>query len=234
LPEAVDLLDQASELPNAHVVVTVNVDHVVQLDENLPLKQMYASADFIFADGMPIVWCSHLFRQDLPCRVTGADLFVKLCERAQASGKSIFVLGGMPGEEEMLQARYARIYPGLRVHLLCPSSNFDPQGVEAEEVAMLIRDLAPDFIFVCLGFPKQERWAFHHAAGLPSGVILCVGAAQEFALGLKKRAPEWMQQIGMEWLWRLLSHPKKLWRRYLVQGPTFLPIVFREWKKRNI
>jgi len=132
-----------------------------------------------------------------------------------------------------LLANYARIYPGLQVHLLCPSNNFDPYGFEAEQAALLIRQLEPDFVFVCLGFPKQERWAFRHAPGLSSGVILCVGAAQEFALGLKKRAPQWMQQNGLEWLWRLLSHPKKLWRRYLVEGPAFIPIFFREWKKRN-
>lgn len=231
--EAVAALLLASELPKARVVVTVNVDHVVRLDKDRLMKQRYASADFIFADGMPIVWSSRWLDRALPGRVTGADLFVALCQQAALTGKSIFVLGGMPGEESLLTAHYARAYPGLKVHLLCPSSNFDPEGAEGDAAAALIKQLLPDFIFVCVGFPKQERWALRHAPDFSSGIILCAGAAQEFALGLKKRAPLWVQNAGLEWLWRLATHPCKLWRRYLLQGPNFIPIVVREWNKRN-
>lgn len=231
--QSTDLLLHAAATKGPKVVVTTNVDHVVRLSRDAELKALYATADYTFADGMPVVWASRWFGKPLPSRVTGADLFVALCQNSTKTGQRVYVLGGRPGQEQLLLDRYAKRFPGLDVVVRCPPMNFDPRGAEAAAIVADIRACQPAFIFVCLGFEKQERWALRHVRQLESGVIVCVGAAQEFALGLKRRAPRWMQDSGLEWFWRLTSDPVHLWRRYLLQAPVFLWLVWQERREQG-
>ncbi|MEX3951582.1 WecB/TagA/CpsF family glycosyltransferase [Paraburkholderia sp. EG287B] len=214
----------------AQVAVTPNVDHVVRLDTQPDLQRLYRTADFLFADGMPVVWASRLFGAPLPERVTGSDLLPALCERAHAAGWKVVVVGGRPGHEATLVDGFAQHYPGLDVEVIAPSMTFDPTGPEGDAVAERVRAAAPDIVFVCLGMPKQERWALHHAGKLPGGLMLCAGAAVEFAVGLQQRAPLWMQRCGLEWCWRIKQDPARLWRRYLVDDRRFFAILWRHWR----
>ncbi len=233
--KVVDVLSAAALCRDgrARVVVTPNVDHVVRLDSQPELKRLYSSADYLFADGTPLVLASRLFGTPLPGRVTGSDLLPALCERAQKAGWKVAIVGGQPGHEQPLIDGLAARFPRLDFELIVPSMKFDPTGPEGEAVAERVRAAAPDIVFVCVGMPKQERWALHHADKLPGGVMLCVGAAIEFAAGLRQRAPRWMQRTGLEWGWRLLQDPKRLWRRYLVEGPRFIGICWRYWRNRH-
>lgn len=217
----------------AQVVVTPNVDHLVRLESDAALRQIYVHADLIFADGMPVVWASRLTDTPLPGRVTGADLFVALARGAAQQGLRIFVIGGQPGQEAALGSAFAQTYPGLQAEVYAPSMQFDPLGAEGEEALQRIARWRPAFVFACLGMPKQERWALTHRDRIDAAAVLCVGAAMEFALGIKRRAPAWMQRSGLEWLWRLASEPRRLWRRYLVQGLRFVPLVWRERKAQR-
>lgn len=226
--QAVDLLASHVATRPAQVVVTPNVDHLVSLSENVPVKAAYITADFAFADGMPVVWASRWLNRALPARVTGADLFVALCRLGQSKNWRINVFGGMPGQEQMLSDRFAAVYPGLQVNILCPGMGFNHLSDEANRAADWVNATQPDIVFVCLGFPRQCLWSLHNRPRLDTGLVLCVGAAMEFALGFKSRAPRWMQRSGLEWLWRLCSEPSKLWRRYLVRGPRFLKLVWDE------
>ncbi len=231
--QAVALLsEQVSHRP-AKVVVTPNVDHVLSLDKNPVLRDVYNSADFKFADGMPIVWSSKLLGQPLPERVTGADLLVALCQQAVVQQWRVSVLGGLPGQEAMLLRRFEEVYPGLHVTIKCPPMGFDHRSEEAAEAVHWVNASKADVVVVCLGFPRQSLWSITNRLKLDAGLVLCVGAAMEFALGLKQRAPRWMQTSGLEWLWRLGSNPLTLWRRYLVKGPRFITLVHREWCKRK-
>ncbi|MEI2414846.1 WecB/TagA/CpsF family glycosyltransferase [Orrella sp. JC864] len=230
--QAVALLGEAALRRDgrAQVVVTPNVDHVVRLERAPDFKRRYAQADFLFADGMPLVWASRLLGAPLPERVTGADLFTALCRQAQAHGWRVGLLGGMPGQQALLAERFAQHYPGLDIAIRCPSMQFDAHGPEGQQAAQWARELDADILFVCLGMPKQENWSLHHAASLRGGILLCVGAAMEFAVGLQKRAPRRVQAAGLEWLWRLLGNPRRLWRRYLVDDPRFLLLCWRQWR----
>ncbi|CAG9262865.1 N-acetylglucosaminyldiphosphoundecaprenol N-acetyl-beta-D-mannosaminyltransferase [Paraburkholderia unamae] len=214
----------------ARVAVTPNVDHVVRLDSQPEFKRLYQTADFLFADGMPVVWASHLFGPPLPGRVTGSDLLPALCERARAGGWKVVVVGGRPGHEAALVNGFAQHYPGLDITVIAPSMTFDPTGPEGAAVAERVSAAAPDIVFVCVGMPKQERWALHHADKLPGGLMLCAGAAVEFAVGLRERAPAWMQRCGLEWCWRVMQDPARLWRRYLVDDRRFFGILWRHWR----
>jgi N-acetylglucosaminyldiphosphoundecaprenol N-acetyl-beta-D-mannosaminyltransferase len=214
----------------AHVAVTPNVDHLVRLDKQPELKRLYRTADYLFADGMPVVWASRLFGKPLPGRVTGADLLPALCERARASGWKVMIVGGQPGREQMLIDGIAANYPGLNLEVIAPSMSFDPLGPEGDAIAERVRAAAPDIVFVCIGMPKQERWAFNNADKLAGGLMLCAGAAMEFAAGLQRRAPAWMQRSGFEWCWRIAQDPARLWRRYLIDDQRFIRICWRQWR----
>ena len=220
----------ASRARPACVVVTPNVDHLTRLDRSTPeFRALYASADAIFADGMPLVWASkHFSDTPLPGRVTGSDLFVRLARRAGERGLPIFVLGGQPGDEARLSAELAARFPGLKAEVFSPSMQFDPEGAEGLEALRRIALTRPAIVFACLGMPKQELWAMGHRHEIDASVVMCVGAALEFALGQKRRAPAWMQRAGFEWLWRLLSEPRRLWRRYLLQSLRFARLLRRE------
>lgn len=228
------LLDIARQRAHhAHVVVTPNVDHIVRLASDPVFKEFYSQSDFIFADGMPVVWVSHMTKHPLPERVTGADLFVSLTRAAVAERLSVFLIGGLPGQEAQLTADFQRVYPGIDITIYCPSMQFDPTGTEGQEALARVNTIKPDIVFVCLGMPKQERWALTHRPVMSASLVLCVGAAMEFALGLKSRAPQWMQKAGLEWFWRLCSEPGRLWRRYIIQGRKFIPLCWREWEKQR-
>ncbi|MFZ6772455.1 WecB/TagA/CpsF family glycosyltransferase [Undibacterium sp. SXout7W] len=229
-----ELLKVASERNHpSRIVVTPNVDHVVKLNQQPEFKQRYITSDYIFADGMPIVWASKMTPSPLPERVTGADLFVSLCLGCVEQQMSIFILGGQPGQEQMLRDAFAITYPRLKVSIFCPSMQFDTEGAESDEAIRQIQDAQPNILFVCLGMPKQEKFAFKYREQFATNnvpLILCVGAAMEFALGQKKRAPLWMQKIGMEWSWRLATEPRRLWQRYTTQGWKFLSLLKKEYQ----
>ncbi|MGV7240916.1 WecB/TagA/CpsF family glycosyltransferase [Caballeronia sp. M23-90] len=210
--------------------MTPNVDHVVRLDTHPDLLQAYRTADYIFADGMPIVWASRLFGKPLPGRVTGADLLSGLCGRAHAGGWKVTVVGGQPGQEGAIIDGFAVHYSGLNVEVIAPSMAFDPTGPEGDAIAERVLAGDPDIIFVCVGMPKQERWALHHADKFPGGVMLCAGAAVEFAAGLRRRAPVWMQRTGLEWSWRVMQDPRRLWHRYLIDDRRFFSIFWQNWR----
>lgn len=232
---AVERLSQAALRRDGHarVVVTPNVDHLTRLDKAPDFRERYSKAEFIFADGMPVIWASRWLGKPLPERVTGADLFVSLCRQAQRQRWRVMLLGGMPGTESKLMDGFARFFPGMDIEIVAPSMRFDPYGAEGEAFAEKVREHEPDVIFLCVGMPKQENWALHYAPTLPGGIILCVGAAMEFAIGLQRRAPKWVQRMGMEWAWRLASNPRRLWRRYLVDDTRFFLLCWRQWRNQR-
>lgn len=229
--EAVSLLRTilAGDGP-AKVVVTPNTDQIVKLSRDPALLQHYRRADFIFADGFPLVVASRLLHGGQGCRerVTGADLFPALCQVVAGRGGRIFLLGGHPGQQEGLRAALKRKYPAAAFEVFSPSLAFSPDSAEGREAAACLNGFRPELTFVCLGMPKQELWSLRYRSELATRLICCFGAAFEFDLGLVRRAPRLLQKMGLEWLWRLMGNPKKLGHRYLLDDPYFAILLFRE------
>lgn len=232
--EAVTTLSRtlAEDAP-AKVVVTPNTDQIVKLSRDTHLLSLYQSADFIFPDGFPLVLSSRLLHGKNSCqeRVTGADLFPALCQIIEKKQGRIFLLGGHPGNEASLRQAMAGKYPSATIEVFSPSMSFVADSDEGQKAVERINRFRPDITFACLGMPKQERWALRYCSTLHTKLICCFGAAFEFDLGLVKRAPQVMQDIGLEWLWRLLGNPRKLGRRYLLDDPYFVVILIREFLK---
>jgi N-acetylglucosaminyldiphosphoundecaprenol N-acetyl-beta-D-mannosaminyltransferase len=232
MPEALDRLDEFVRVGRAtgksHQVATVNADFVVKALDDPELRGILQGTDMATADGMPLVWGARLLGVDLAGRVTGADMVPALAERACERGYSLYLLGAAPGvaarAAEILQARH----PGLRIAgVVSPPYGsileMDPAIVEG------VRQARPDILLVAFGNPKQEKWISMHSRTLSVPVMIGIGGTLDFIAGVTRRAPDWMQRSGLEWLFRLVQEPKRLWRRYVVDLAGFGLFFVRQW-----
>jgi len=160
----------------------------------------------------------------------------RMCAEAAHHGFRVFFLGGLPGAAEMAAFNLRRRYPGLDIcGTYCPPFGFENDPAELYWIEKVVEETQPDLLCVAFGAPKQEIWMQRHRDRLHVGVILPVGAAFDTQAGLQRRAPQWMQRNGLEWFFRLLMEPRRLWRRYLIGNTRFIFLVLRQWahEKRN-
>lgn len=189
------------------------------------LQSAHAHAGMIAPDGMPLVWLSRLSGHPDTGRVCGPDFMPALCERSVVAGYKHFFYGGAPGVPERLAENLQSRFPGLRVAGLYSPPYRPLTDGEDTQVIRMIDESEADIVWVGLSTPKQEKWMLEHVGRMRAPVLLGVGAAFDFHAGMVRRAPYWMQLTGLEWLFRLLSEPRRLWWRYLVLAPAFLVLA---------
>jgi N-acetylglucosaminyldiphosphoundecaprenol N-acetyl-beta-D-mannosaminyltransferase len=198
-------------------VVTPNVDIMRALRRDRALHDMVGSATLVVPDGMPLLWAARLRGTPLPQRVTGASLIWSISAAAAASGRSVYLLGGAPGVPEAAAKALAARCRGLQVvGTDSPPMGFDDDPALLAPVLRSVADAAPDIVFCGLGFPRQERLIVRLREVRPEAWYVGCGAAIPFAAGAFERAPQWMQRTGLEWVHRLVTEPRRLVRRYLV------------------
>jgi N-acetylglucosaminyldiphosphoundecaprenol N-acetyl-beta-D-mannosaminyltransferase len=208
-----------------HYVCVSGVHGVMESQRDAELRRIHNAAGLVTPDGMPLVWLSRMFGFRHVERVYGPDLMLAVCACSAEHGYRHFFYGGAPGVGEKLAARLQSRFPTLNV-VGTYSPPFRPLTPEEDQaVVEYINAVQPDIVWVGLSTPTQERWMAVHVGKLSAPVLIGVGAAFDFHAGLKKQAPRWMQQSGLEWLFRLLTEPRRLWRRYLVNNPWFLWLV---------
>jgi len=209
----------------SHYVCVTPVHSVMECQRDPQLRHIFNTSGMTTPDGMPLVWISRLKGFRHVDRVYGPDLMLALCERSVARGYRHFFYGGAEGVPEQLAEVLQRRFPGLVV-----AGTFSPPfrpltPEEDEHIVQMINKAVPDIVWVGLGSPKQERWMAAHVDRLTAPVLIGVGAAFDFHTGRKPQAPRWMQRSGLEWLFRLLTEPRRLWRRYLINNPLFVALV---------
>ena len=210
-------------------VVTPNVDHIVKLQHDEEFRTIYQNADLVLADGMPLIWAAKFLGSSLCERVTGSDLFMKLCAVAAKRKYRLYFLGGNPGDAVKAKEVLIQRNPGLTVEgCYCPPFGFEKDENENNKIVELIKTAKPDVLFVGLGAPKQEKWIYKHYRKIEVPVTIGVGVSFSFAAGTIKRAPVWMQKAGLEWSWRLMMEPRRLWRRYLIGNSLFVYWLIKE------
>lgn len=188
------------------------------------------SASLSIPDGISIVLAARLFGRPLPGRVTGGDLMERLCMEAARHNLSVFFLGGLPGAAEMTARKFERLNPSFRTAgTRCPPPGFENDPAECARIRQHIISAKPDLLCVAFGAPRQEIWMHENCATLPIGAAIAVGAALDTQSGLRKRAPKWTHKIGLEWLYRFLREPRRLWRRYLLGNAHFAWLVLRQY-----
>lgn len=207
--------------------VCVTPVHSIMLCFNDPeLRQIYNRAGMVTPDGMPVVWLSKASGHPEVSRVYGPDLLLAMCEASEKKGYSHFFYGGAEGVADLLVEKLKEEYPYLNVAgTYCPPFRTLTQD-EDDEIVAIINENKPDIVWIGLGAPKQELWMDSHVGRIDSAVLIGIGAAFDFHAGIKKQAPFWIQRSGLEWLFRLMSEPRRLWKRYLVNNPRFVAHVF--------
>jgi len=214
-------------------IVTPNVDHVLRYQKDAKFRAVYAGAGLVLADGWPVVWASRLLGRPLPEQVAGSDLLGALCAAA-AGSLTVFFLGGSKETPNKLTERFQLKYPGLKI---AGAYSPTPQELDKEEGVARLIDLinasGADILFVGLGSPKQEYFIYDNWAKLKVCLAIGVGIALDYSAGVMPRAPVWLRKLGLEWLFRLLREPKRLFWRYFKALILFPLLVIREFIKNK-
>ena len=211
-----------------HTVAATSMHGIVEAQHDPSFKKILNSTDAVVPDGMPLVWLGRRKGHQLPRRVYGPDLMLEFCEKTAERGYRHFFYGGESGVPQRLAESLKRRFPTIEV---CGtfSPRFGPlDSEEDKEILTRIYRAAPDVLWVGLGTPKQERWMYVHRDKLRVPVLVSVGAAFDLLSGRRSQAPRWMREHGLEWLFRLLQEPRRLWRRYLIYGTQFVAYLALE------
>lgn len=224
--ESIITIEDLIALDKKSYVVAINVDVVMKIEEDPYLKEIVDKADLVFVDGKPLVWISKYYGSPLKAKISGSDLVPLLCEISADKGYKIFIIGGKEGiankAKENLEAKYKDI---RIVGTYCPPLGFENDKKELEKINRTISSVKPDLLFVCLGCPKQEKWIYENIDKYDAKVSICAGATVDFLAGNVKRAPKWMSEHGLEWFYRFLQEPKRLFKRYFIDDIKILKIV---------
>ena len=216
-------------------VITPNTDIVRLTHEDPEIRALVRKADALVADGMPLVWASHLQSTPLRGRVCGSNLIFSIPEAAAAAGLSVYLLGGAGDTGDITAQILTNRSPNLNiVGTYSPPFGFEKDDAQFDMMIQRISEAAPDIVFVALSFPKGERLIQRIRKAAPKAWWIGVGAAFDFVSGVIKRAPEWMQQTGTEWIFRLSQDPKRLAGRYLVHDLPFAAQLLRGAMLRRI
>ena len=203
-------------------VVTPNLDILRQFTTSRESRELTLAATQRVADGQPVVWASRLAGTPLPETVPGSGLVLSMPRAAARAGLSVFLLGGNPGVAAAAAKRLEARWPGLRgVGSYCPPLGFEDDPDELERIKRALRRARPELVLVGLGFPKQERLIRSLRSELPGTWFVGVGISLSFLAGEQRRAPVVLQRLGLEWVHRLWHEPRRLFKRYIVQGLPF-------------
>lgn len=234
MPEFLELL---TELITANkknnLVQTVNVDHIMLMKEDPEFDHIVRNAELVTCDGMPIVWASKFKTAKLPERVTGADMTLEIFKHSAANNYKVFLLGAAPGVADLAAQKAREVYPGAQISGVYSPAKEELEDAEASQaICRRINESGANILLIALGAPKQEKWYWKNKEFLDVNAIIGVGASIDFIAGTQERAPVWMQNAGMEWSYRLLKNPNRMFQRYVVRDSKFLPLFLKEIIKR--
>lgn len=225
--EAVGEIDRWIRHDERHYVCVTGVHGVMESQRDESLRAIHNASGLTTPDGMPLVWCAHAAGIGTVQRVYGPDLMLDVVEAGLSNGRRHYFYGGAVGVAEELTARLRQRFPTLVV-AGTHSPPFRPlTEEESAQIVVDINDSGADVVWVGLSTPKQERWMAAHRSQLDAAALVGVGAAFDFHAGRVRQAPRLVQRLGLEWAFRLMMEPRRLWRRYLRNNPAFVARIVR-------
>lgn len=228
MDETLERVDRLVHEEKNAFVVTPNVDHIIQLEQGGELTEAYKQADLILADGKPLIWISKWYGTPIKEKISGSDLFPKLCKLAAEKGYRMFFLGAAEGVAAKAADNLKKKYKELQiVGTYSPPKGFEKDEEEMKKIQKMIKGAKPHILIVALGCPKQELFILHHREELGVPISLGLGASLDFEAGNIKRAPKWMADHGLEWLYRITQDPKRLAKRYLVDDLKIFKLAIK-------
>jgi N-acetylglucosaminyldiphosphoundecaprenol N-acetyl-beta-D-mannosaminyltransferase len=214
---------EAIEAGRKDLVLTPNVDHVIRYQKDPEFRGAYAGAGLVLPDSTPLMWAARILGKPLAARAS--DLMLDLCALAAERAYTVYLLGGSSEVVEAAVTSLRGRFPGILI------AGWHHGYFRSDDEAVGAVDRAnPDLLFVGLGSPKQELWIARQGGRIDHRVAVCVGGAFNYVAGRVSRAPAWVQGAGLEWLWRFVQEPRRLWRRYFVEDVAFLRLVMVEYR----
>lgn len=213
------------------VVFTPNVDHLIKLQNDPEFLRVYAAADYRICDSKILLFASRFLGHPIKEKISGSDFFPAFYEHHKKNQAiKIFLLGAATGVASKAQSRInKRVGRQIIVGSYSPSFGFEKNEEECQEIIDMINRSGATVLAVGVGAPKQEKWIYRYKDQLPDvKIFLAIGATIDFEAGHKRRAPRWMSEVGFEWLYRLISEPKRLWKRYLVDDVHFFWLILQQ------
>ena len=230
MQEAIDEAEKLIEKLGCSYIVTPNLDHIVMLETDKEFAEVYSNADLILADGKPLIWISKLLKYPIKEKISGSDFFPCLCKKCAEKGYSVFILGAAEGVANKAAQNLCNKFEGLQIAgTYSPPFGFEKDEKELEKINRIVKDASPDVLAVSLGSPKGEKFLYKHLAEYGISLGISIGAAIDFEAGNVKRAPKWMSECGIEWLFRITQDPKRLIKRYWNDAIKIIPII-RKYK----
>lgn len=225
--QAADKIINWAKQSQSRYICAANVHMTMESYDNSEYRNIINSADMVTPDGMPLVWMLRLLGEKEQQRIYGPDLTLWVCRKAAEESISIGLYGGEPNTLQMFKQNLETRFPGLNIACAI-SPPYRPLTVSEDEFYIKkINESGAKVLLVGLGCPKQERWMAEHKNKI-TAVMIGVGAAFDFHAGTVRQAPGWIQKFGMEWFFRLLMEPKRLWKRYLKHNPRFVLFALKQ------
>lgn len=226
MDETIDAIEKMIVSDKKSYVVAINVDVVMKIEEDSYLKRIVDEADLTLVDGKPLVWISNHYGRPLKAKISGSDLVPLLCEVAAKKGYSIFIIGGKDGIADQAKQKLESKLSGINiVGTYAPPFGFEKDEAELKHINSLISDVHPDLLITCFGCPKQEKWIYENIKKYDAKVSICAGATVDFLAENVKRAPRWMSEHGLEWFYRFLQEPNRMFKRYFVDDVKILKLI---------
>ena len=226
MEETLDRIEEFVRSGRPHQHVVVNVDKVVKAAKDPQLREIINRCDLINVDGMPIVWASRVLGKPLKGRVTGVDLFERLLERAAQKGWGVYFLGAREEIVSQVAKLAPRRFPGLRI---AGYRNGYWKPEDEADVVKDIRSAAPQLLFVAISSPKKEQFLGRYQEAMRVPFAMGVGGTFDVFVGKVQRAPLWMQRCGLEWFYRFLQEPRRMFKRYFIDDMYFFWLLTREF-----
>lgn len=224
--ETLSAIDEMIATEKKSYIVAVNVDVIMKIENDLYLKQIIDEADMVLVDGKPLIWISKWHKHPVKEKVSGSDLVPLLCQRVVKKGYSIFIIGGRDGIAEKARNNLEKDYSGIKVvGTYAPPFGFEKNEKELEKINNMISEVHPDILIVCFGCPKQEKWIYENFKKYDAKISICAGATVDFLAGNVNRAPIWMSEHGLEWFYRFLMEPKRLFKRYFIDDMKIIRLI---------
>lgn len=231
MEEALAVLQHVIDSGDKETVSFINADCLNISCKDQDYRAILQSQNIVLPDGAGINIACRVIGERLVANLNGTDLIPQLWEVAPEKGYRFFLLGAAPGVTDRMKAKLEETYPGLEVAGV--QHGYFDHATESASVIEKINATKPNIVLVAFGAPVQEKWIDQHKSSIDSNLVIGVGGLFDFYSGDKKRAPMWMRNHGIEWMYRLYLEPGRLWRRYIVGNPMFVYRVFK-WKKRSV
>lgn len=226
MSETLNEIDKLIQKKNCSYVVTPNVDHIVRLEKDEELQKVYKNGSLILTDGKPLIWISKWYKTPIKEKISGSDLFPRVCQLAANKNYTMYLLGAAEGVADTAARNLMKKYPGLNVvGTYSPPFGFEKNEQEMNKIKTQIQEVHPDILIVGLGCPKQEKFMYYHCKELGVPISFGLGASIDFEAGNIKRAPKWMSNHGLEWLYRFSKEPKRLFKRYFVDDLKIIQLA---------